>query len=50
MSRPPAYLSYLQNCFQTEDLRQGTTSVVPQMAHSNFPAIAAAVLQATGNK
>jgi hypothetical protein len=26
-------------------MRQGTTSVVPQMAHSNFPALAAAELQ-----
>jgi hypothetical protein len=38
---------YLQNCFQTEDMRQGTTSVVPKKAYSNFPALAAAELQAT---
>jgi hypothetical protein len=31
-------------------MRQGTTSVVPQMANSNFPALAAAVLQTPENK
>jgi hypothetical protein len=28
-------LSLLQNCLQSGDICQGTTSVVPQMAHSN---------------
>ena len=34
----------LQNCRQSEDMRQGMTSVVPQMAYSDFPALAAAEL------
>ena len=38
-------LSSLQNCLQSKDIRQGTTSVVPQMAHSGSPALAAAGLQ-----
>ena len=31
----PAVLSHLQNCLQSEDMCQGTTSVVLQMAHSD---------------
>jgi hypothetical protein len=27
--------SLLQNCLQSADMRQGTTSVVPQMVHSD---------------
>jgi hypothetical protein len=34
--------SHLQNCIPSEDMRQGTTLVVPQIAHSDFPALAAA--------
>jgi hypothetical protein len=37
----------LQNCFQIEDMRQGTTSVVPKKAYSILPALAAGELQAT---
>jgi hypothetical protein len=31
----PGIESHLQNCLQLADMRQGTTSVVPQMAHSD---------------
>jgi hypothetical protein len=42
--------SHLQNCLQTEEMRQGTTEVVPQMAHSDFLALQAAERQTTKNK
>jgi hypothetical protein len=42
-------MSLLQNCLQLADKRQGTTSVVPQMAHPDS-ALAADELQTTENK
>jgi hypothetical protein len=32
-SQPKFQYSLMQNCFPLADMRQGTTSVVPQMTH-----------------
>jgi hypothetical protein len=44
------YLEPLAKLSSGFGLCQGTTSVVPQMAHSDFPALAAAELQTTEGK